>query len=57
MSKKNLTVEDVQKALKIEIKIKPEEQRTFLDMPWDEIMKRAMEFDPTAKPSKKKGRK
>lgn len=56
MSKKNLTAEDMQKALKIEIKIKPEEQQTFLDMPWDEIMKRAMEFDPTAKPSKKKGR-
>lgn len=57
MSKKNLTVEDAQKALKIEIKIKPEEQQKFLDMSWDEIMKRAMEFDPTVKPSKKKGRK
>ena len=57
MSKKNLTVEDIQKVLQTEIKIKPEEQQKFRDMPWDEIMKRAMEFDPTVKPTKKKGRK
>ena len=57
MSKKNLTVEDIQKVLQTEIKIKPEEQQKFRDMSWDEIMKQTMEFDPTVKPFKKKGRK
>lgn len=54
MSKKKLTVEDMEKAM--EIKITPREQKELRKMSWEEMISKAMSFNPNIKP-KKKGKK
>lgn len=56
MSKKkqNLSVEEMKKAL--EIKITPREQKELQKMSWEDMISKAMKFNPNGKP-KKKGKK
>lgn len=51
MSKKKLTVEDMEKAM--EIKITPREQKELQKMSWEEMISKAMNFNPNIKPRKK----
>ena len=56
MSKKkqDLSVEEMKKAL--EIKITPREQKELQKMSWEDMISKAMKFNPNSKP-KKKGKK
>lgn len=56
MSKKikHLSVEKMEKAL--EIKITPREQKELQKMSWEDMINKAMKFNPNVKP-KKKGKK
>ena len=56
MSKKkhDLSVEEMKKVL--EIKITPREQKELQKMSWEDMISKAMKFNPNSKP-KKKGKK
>lgn len=56
MSKKkqDLSVEEMEKVL--EIKITPREQKELQKMSWEDMISKAMQFNPNVKP-KKKGKK
>lgn len=56
MSKKehDLSVEEMKKVL--EIKITPREQKELQKMSWEDMISKAMQFNPNVKP-KKKGKK
>lgn len=53
MSKKkhDLSVEEMKKAL--EIKITPREQKELQKMSWEDMISKAMQFNPNIKPKKK----
>lgn len=51
--KRQITIEDMEKALRIEIT--PKEQKVLQKMSWEEMVSRAMKYNPNKK--KKKGRK
>ena len=52
--KHDLSVEEMEKAL--EIKITPREQKELQKMSWEDMISKAMKFNPNSKP-KKKGKK
>lgn len=52
--KKELTAEDMKKAL--DIKITPKEQAQLKEMGWESMIRKAMSYNPNAK-VKKKGKK
>lgn len=55
MSKKKLTVEEMKKAMEIEIT--PKEQKELQNMSWEEMISKAKNFNPTVQPRKTKKKK